>query len=215
MALMKNIKNELQDLVLGNESIGHSESVKKAQIFLRRYAQANTNTSKEKHFKNQEEEALSDFLEEKGWDYQRPISQKNYLTEGAEQKVYHLNEQFVIKLNDGIFYETWLDYFNSLLIHNYFFPVTHYEFLGFSKRNNRFFAIVKQRYIPGTEVVDLKSVKIFLEANGFENIRNHDYFSQNLGIIFEDLHDENIISNNGILYFIDTIFYLTEDFYKP
>ncbi|WP_396127460.1 hypothetical protein [Aurantibacillus circumpalustris] len=27
---------------------------------------------------------------------------------------------FVLKLNDGIFYEFWEDYFNSLLIHNVF-----------------------------------------------------------------------------------------------
>ncbi|WP_424369100.1 hypothetical protein [Moheibacter sp.] len=35
-----------------------------------------------------------------------------------------------------------------------------------------------------------------------------------MGLIFEDLHDENVISNNGILYFIDTVFYLTPEFYQ-
>jgi hypothetical protein len=44
-------------------------------------------------------------------------------------------------------------------------------------------------------------------ANGFENTRNHDYFHPDLGIILEDLHDENVLTQDGILYFIDTVFY--------
>ncbi|SCY98988.1 hypothetical protein SAMN02927903_03264 [Flavobacterium caeni] len=49
-------------------------------------------------------------------------------------------------------------------------------------------------------------------SNGFENNRNNDYINRELGIILEDLHDENVLTSNGILYFIDTVFYLTEDF---
>ncbi len=44
--------------------------------------------------------------------------------------------------------------------------------------------------------------------NGFENKRNNDYFNPELGIIIEDLHDENVLTHDGILYFIDTVFYL-------
>ena len=29
-----------------------------------------------------------------------------------------------------------------------------------------------------------------------------------MGIILEDLHDENVLTNQGALFFIDTIFYL-------
>jgi len=41
-----------------------------------------------------------------------------------------------------------------------------------------------------------------------QKVRNNDYFNPKLGIILEDLHDENVLTNNGILYFIDTVFYL-------
>lgn len=34
----------------------------------------------------------------------------------------------VIKLNDAIYYNSWEDY-----LHNYFFPDTAYELLGFTK----------------------------------------------------------------------------------
>ncbi|QHS61265.1 hypothetical protein GWR21_17170 [Chitinophaga agri] len=33
--------------------------------------------------------------------------------------------------NDGIYYATWLEFFNSVVIHNLVFPNTAYNFLGF------------------------------------------------------------------------------------
>ena len=57
-------------------------------------------------------------------------------------------------------------------------------------------------------------VKNFMSANGFENIKNNDYLNPDLGIILEDLHDENVLTENGILKFIDTVFYIQDTFYK-
>lgn len=74
--------------------------------------------------------------------------------------------------------------------------------------------MIKQDFIIASELTDLNAVKKFLLFNNFDNNRNHDYINHDLGIIFEDLHDENVLSNNGIIYFIDTIFYLTENFYR-
>jgi hypothetical protein len=51
-------------------------------------------------------------------------------------------------------------------------------------------------------------VQTFLEANGFRIIRNNDYVNEELGIILEDIHDENVLVNSGVLFFIDTVFYL-------
>jgi len=53
-----------------------------------------------------------------------------------------------------------------------------------------------------------------LTSNGFKNIRNNDYFNEDLGIILEDLHDEIVLTQNGILFFIDTVFYTDQNFYK-
>ena len=128
--------------------------------------------------------------------------------------MYHFDNEHIIKLNDTIFYEFWKDYFNSLIIHNYFFASTAYELLGFKIINQKLFAVVKQKFIESTEPVNLQLIKDFLKYNSFENTRNNDYLNKELGLIFEDLHDENIISQNGILFFIDTIFYLTDNFYK-
>jgi hypothetical protein len=51
-------------------------------------------------------------------------------------------------------------------------------------------------------------MKEFMETNGFINHRNNDYIHKDFGIILEDLNDENVLTNNGILYFIDTVFYI-------
>jgi len=74
-------------------------------------------------------------------------------------------------------------------------------------------AVVKQEFILSNENTDLRTVKEFLEYNGFQHRRNNDYFNTEIGLIFEDLHDENVLSFNGVLYFIDTVFYLTPAFY--
>jgi len=55
-------------------------------------------------------------------------------------------------------------------------------------------------------------VKEVMTNNGFINKKNSDYYSKELGIIVEDLHDENVLTNKSVLFFIDTVFYLTKEF---
>jgi hypothetical protein len=100
-----------------------------------------------------------------------------------------------------------------LLLHNYFFSDTAYDLLGFTKNDEVLYAVVQQNYVSITSRTDLSKVKKFLTLNGFENNRNNDYINLELGIILEDLHDENVLTQNDILYFIDTVFYLTEKFW--
>ena len=100
------------------------------------------------------------------------------------------------------------------MLHNYFFPDTEYDLIGFTKDNDVLYAVVQQKYVTVNATTDLKKVKEFLESNGFQNNRNHDYIHKDLGIILEDLHDENVLTKNDILYFIDTVFYLTNDFWR-
>lgn len=211
---MKNIKNELQNIITGNGQIGNKNLIKTIQDVLRRNEESIQISSQNKLVKSEEEIFLKHIIEAEDLTYKEEISESNYISEGAEQKVYRLDDKYIIKLNDTIFYASWKDYFNSLLIHNYFFNSTKYELLGFKIINKKIFAVVKQRFVKADETVDLEQVKSFLEFNNFRNVRNNDYQNDELGLIFEDLHDENVLINNGILYFIDTIFYLTDNFYK-
>lgn len=49
--------------------------------------------------------------------------------------------------------------------------------------------------------------KEVLEFNEFANIRRNDYENNNLGLILEDMHDENVLVNSETLFFIDSVFY--------
>ncbi len=168
----------------------------------------------EKRYKKQETEVLKDYISKNNLLFP-VVAIENYVSEGSEQKVYLKDGRNVIKLNDAIFYESWEDYLYSLLLHNFFFPDTAYELLGFYLDNKGdVFAVVQQPFVRATEKTDLTEVKNFMEANGFINTRNNDYYNSSLGIILEDLHDENVLTENGVLQFIDTVFYITEDFYN-
>lgn len=137
-----------------------------------------------------------------------------FVSSGAEQRVYIQNNTKVLKLNDGIYYKSWIDYFNNLLLNNFFFPDTAYQLIGFYKSDhNEVYAIVEQNYVEATEPTDLQLVKLFLENNGFLNTKNHDYYNPELGIILEDLHDENVLTKEGVLYFIDTVFYIKPEIF--
>jgi hypothetical protein len=134
-----------------------------------------------------------------------------YLTHGGEAQVYLDAEQKnVIKLNDCVYYATWLEYFNSLVLHNLFFPDTAYHFLGFIERGTELIAVVQQPFIPSGDTASLESIKTLLGFNGFENTRRQDYLNKEFGLILEDMHDENVIAKDDLLFFIDTVFYIVD-----
>ena len=146
---------------------------------------------KSKYFKSKETESLKKYIEDKNL-WKRNVNLKNYVSEGAEQKVYLKDGKSVIKLNDAIYYLSWIDYFINLILHNYFFPDTAYKLLGFFENDNAVYAVVEQHFISATEITDLQMVEQFMKINGFLKVRNNDYFNPELNIILEDLHDENV-----------------------
>lgn len=131
-----------------------------------------------------------------------------FLAQGGESKVFlDPDNRHVIKINDGGYYATWLEYFNSLVLHNLFFSATAYTFLGFLKEDEKLKAIVRQPFIIADGQANLAEVREFLSNNGFENTRRQDYYNKEFGLILEDMHDENVIANSETLFFIDTVFY--------
>ena len=134
--------------------------------------------------------------------------ENQYLTRGGEARVY-LNKdgRSVVKINDAVYYATWLEYFNSLVLHNLLFPGTAYEFIGFFMGTASIEVVVKQPFIEADATADLETIRQLLAFNGFENTRRYDYLNKALGIILEDIHDENVLSKDNTLFFIDTVFY--------
>lgn len=81
----------------------------------------------------------------------------------------------------------------------YFFPDTAYKLEGFILEKEILFAVVSQPFVNSTEKTDLQAIKDFMLTNGFVNTRNNDYHHPELGIILEDLHDENVLTETGVL----------------
>jgi hypothetical protein len=207
------LKHELQSIISGDGSVRNGKIIQAITSYLRRKKKTVQGTPKAKFLKEQETQVLIEFIEAKHFWYD-DLDESKYIGEGAEQKVYEFTDQrFILKLNDSIFYEFWEDYLNSLLLHNYFFPHLAYELRGFHK-SDKLYAIVKQPFVRSTESTDLKNVKEFLSANGFINKKANDYYHPGLGIIVEDLHDENVLTEDGSLQFIDTVFFLMPSFYE-
>ena len=208
-----NLKHELQSIISGIGDHSAEDIIKAAAHYIRESQKTSGETEKSKFSKEQEAKKLTEWIDSQNlWFCEH--DENRFIASGAEQRVFlYSDEKFVYKFNDTIFYEFWLDYFYSLLIHNYFFPQTAYELIGFYQEKEVLFAVVKQPFIEITEPTNLPSVKEFLNQNGFELKKNNDYFNNNIGIILEDLHDENVLTNNGVLFFIDTVFYIKDSFF--
>ena len=131
-----------------------------------------------------------------------------YLTRGGESKVYLAADRLnVIKVNDAIYYATWAEYFNSLNLHDLLFPNTAYSLLGFMENDNNLNAVLQQPFIEG-EQARLDDIKELLSFNGFENTKRQDYYNREFGLVLEDMHDENVIAKQNILFFVDRVFYV-------
>lgn len=201
------IKNGLQDILRGKGKISNGTLIQTITNYLRESKETISLAETDKYYKQKETKKLIELINEKQlWIHNFDFDL--FISEGAEQKVYIKDGKTVFKLNDSIYYSTWEDYFRNLLLNNYFFPDTAYQLNGFIEKDNVLYALVEQKFVEANEATDLEKVKLFMKSNGFENIRNHDYFHPTLGIILEDLHDENVLTQNGILYFIDTVFYI-------
>jgi hypothetical protein len=210
--MQNHLKNEIYNVLSGKSQIRFGTVIQTIASYLNDGEKTSTTIEVEKHFKKEETKRLEDYIsKEKFW---VTIDLSQYVSEGAEQKVYLKDTENVLKLNDAIYYNSWKDYFYNLLLLNYFFPDTAYELIGFTKNNAILYAVVQQSYVSIITTTDLSQVKNFLTLNGFENVRNNDYYNPELGIILEDLHDENVLTKNDILYFIDTVFYITDAFWE-
>jgi hypothetical protein len=206
------LKHELLAVISGKSPVRCGAAVQAAASHLGAGPQTGRAAQDLKQVKGQESALLTAFAQNHGL-WIEDIDVSKYVSEGAEQKVYLQGHGHVLKLNDAIYFETWREYLHNLLLHNFFFPDTAYELIGFTDIEGVLHGVVRQPYVVSTEPTDLSKVREFLEQNGFRHIRNNDYAHPDWGVILEDLHDENVLTQNGTLYFIDTVFYLTEQFW--
>ena len=201
------MKDDIQNILSGKSQVKHHHLIQATCSYLKGSKGTSSMVKDQQQHKEEETKSLIQFAEDnKLW--VENINIDLYVSEGAEQKVFLKDGTSVLKLNDSIYYASWVDYFHNLLLNNLFFPDTAYKLLGFYKNLDVLYAVVEQPFVKANEKTDLNFVKSFLENNGFLNKKNHDYYNEELNLILEDLHDENVLTQNGMLYFIDTVFYI-------
>jgi hypothetical protein len=120
------MKDEIQRVISGKSPIKHGYDIQTVLSLLAGSQGSGAVVKTDKCFKKEETKRLRQFVEkQKLW--VSDIDLSNYISEGAEQKVYLKDGKTVLKLNDAIYYVSWEDYLHNLLLNNYFFPDTSYQ----------------------------------------------------------------------------------------
>lgn len=206
------IRQKLQNIVRGISLEGTSDRCTTVRSILIESFGASSTVKREFESRSIIKEKQAEFLERYAqksgiWLESLPPNTE-YITRGGESMIYLAADKLnVLKVNDAIYYATWTEYFNSLILHNLLFPNTAYSLLGFIKSDGNLHAVLQQPFIEG-EQAKLSDIKDLLSFNGFENTKRQDYYSKEFGLVLEDMHDENVISRQGLLFFIDTVFYI-------
>jgi len=205
-------RKRLENIIRGNVIEGQESNLTAARNYLCQSFRTSTTVKKDfdnqSRIKEEQKKQLIAYATLAGFWFDN-IDESKYLTEGGEAKIYlALGEQTVLKVNDAIYYSTWLDFLNSILIHNLFFEKTSYTLKGFKKHEHNLYAVLEQPFIVEDSQTDLGDVNVFLAYNGFKNVRRNDYYNKELGLILEDVHDENVLTSSNTLFFIDTVFYI-------
>ena len=109
-------KNELKTILSGKSGTSQDAVIQAITSYLRR-GQSSSRVAEEK-FQNKGEETarLIEFAQKHNL-FIKGISDTDFLSSGAEQKVFIKNDRHVLKLNDAIYYASWEDYFLNLLLY--------------------------------------------------------------------------------------------------
>ena len=107
------LKHELQNVISGNGSVRNGKIIQTITHYLRAKKKTIQRTAETKFIKEQETQILIELIDSQSLWYKN-LDESKYIGEGAEQKVYEFSDaNFILKLNDSIFYELWEDYLNN------------------------------------------------------------------------------------------------------
>lgn len=218
-AKQNTLKNVLQNLISGTGRFGNKGKgnlIQTVSDYLRTNEGSGSKATPRKRTKQEEEINLRVFVKEHKLEYTFPLSVENLVDTQGEHTVYSSEDgKSIIKINSLNYYNSYTDYFHNLLIHNFFFPDTAYILVGFVVNEGVMMPVVKQNFVRTNEIpVSSETISAFLAEFGFIENRKSDFINEEFGIILEDLHDENVIQTEGKLFFIDTVFYLTDKFWE-
>ena len=106
---LKHVKHELQNILSGKSSTSNDAIIQATANYLRDGKEASSVAERKFKNKAKEKKRLIDFAK-KHKIFIETINEEDFVSSGAEQKVFIKNSDFVIKLNDAIYYASWIDY---------------------------------------------------------------------------------------------------------
>ncbi len=120
--MSNSLKNHLYAIISGKSEVRHGKIIQTIANYLRESQRTSTTSKGSKRYKEQEKQKLESYIF-KNQLWVNNIDFNQYVSEGAEQKVYLNDQKSVFKLNDSIYYNSWEDYLHNLLLHNTFLKI--------------------------------------------------------------------------------------------
>jgi len=103
--MQNHLKDELHNVLSGKSEVRFGTVIQTIASYLNDGEKAGQTIEIEKHFKKQEATKLENYISKNNL-WIKNIDFSQYVSEGAEQKVYLKDSEHVLKLNDSIYYNT-------------------------------------------------------------------------------------------------------------
>jgi hypothetical protein len=117
----------------------------------------------------------------------------------------------VYKRNNLLYHTSWFEYFHRLVLHNWLFSETQLTFKGLMWVDDELQPVVSQILIEAVRGASQSEVEAEMAQMGFYRRKADNYYNPTLGILVEDLHDENVlVSPKGSLLIFDPVIYLAK-----
>lgn len=201
-------KNEQLSQTKKQESNRGGEIATRATDFLR--SKGGTN---EKNSSWRQKQELETFAKDNNYWYDNYKGLGEYIGKGMESLVFLSKDgEKVFKVNDLEFYDTPLNYLNTINEHNKLFPEAPYKVVGFTTRKDtsNFSFVLEQPFIQAERGVTQEEVNKELEKLGFSAVGEAEsYKKDNIEIL--DLHEGNVVvDSEGNIFFIDPVIFVEE-----
>lgn len=108
------LKHELHALISGKSQVRFGAIIQTIASYLNNGTKTGSAVENAKQIREQETKKLEVFISENDL-WLNAIDFSQYVSEGAEQRVFLNDSEHVLKLNDAIYYNSWEDYFHNLL----------------------------------------------------------------------------------------------------
>lgn len=101
--MQNHLKHELHNIISGKSQVSYGTVIQTIASYLDNGSQSSDEIESSKQIREQETKKLESFVTERNlWINDIDFSQ--YISEGAEQRVYLKDSDHVLKLNDAIYY---------------------------------------------------------------------------------------------------------------